>query len=159
MKYYYILYISSLLTYILHIFYDSVSISFHAQRVTVPHKLHNFQIHSRSSYINNRIARKREKRAITSSPASPRLFRDGGKFHGTFGFMKRSVVTYTKYPENRERCRVKSMGHHISVKSPGNPAICIYFPPGAFFRRGITMKNSTRYPVFAAPSAGKNSLV
>lgn len=85
----------------------------------------------------------------------PWLFRGGRKFHGTFGFMKRPVVTYTKYPENRERCRMKSMGPHISVKSPGNPAICIYFPPGAFFRRGVTMKNSTRYPVFAASSAGK----
>lgn len=81
--------------------------------------------------------------------SSFQLFRKNEKFHGTFDFMKRSVVTYTKYPENRERCRVKSMGCHISVKSPSNPAICIYFPPCVFFCRRLTMKNSTRYSVFA----------
>lgn len=114
------------------------------------YKLHNFQIHSWFLCIN-KISRETYGNVIQH----PWLFRGSRKFHGTFGFMKRPVVTYTKYPENRERCRMKSMGSHISVKSPGNPAICIYFLPKAFFRRRVTMKNSTRYPVFAAPWAGK----
>lgn len=59
--------------------------------------------------------------------------------------MKRLVVSYAEYSENGERCRAKSMGSHISVKSLGNPTICIYFPAKSFFM-AVTMKNFTRYP-------------
>ena len=48
-------------------------------------------------------------------------------------FMKRLVVSYAEYSGNGVRCRVKGMGSHISVKSPGNPTICIYFPGRIFF--------------------------
>lgn len=49
------------------------------------------------------------------------------------GWMKRLVVSYAEYSGNGVRCRVKGMGSHISVKSLGNPTICIYFPGRIFF--------------------------
>lgn len=49
------------------------------------------------------------------------------------GFMKPLVVSYAEYSGNGVRCRVKGMGSHISVKSLGNPTICIYFPGRIFF--------------------------